>query len=333
MEQGLRDVSSEIAAEGSLLHAFLAGEKVELTDEQLELVERTRSEEASVVENAFGSQGVTKAEERLWYQVAGMPVFSGKFDKLYVEGKKAILFDYKFGFIPVTDIAQNIQLRAYALLVAQNYGCNEIYVAVIQPRCKDRSVVCKYDKPALVLAHNEVLGFIQRSYEMDAPLIPKDAACKYCKARATCTAAAQVPAQLAAIAPPEFLQEKIERLTDEELEAVLDKVSLAKTVIKALEERAKQRLIEDPSSLARYQLKQSAGSREVVDSGFVLKGLRGLGLTPDQILSAVDIGVTALEDAVKLATGLKGKPLKDKVAEVFGEAIALKPKAPTLERV
>lgn len=335
MEQGLPEVTSELASEGSLIHAYLAGENVTLTDEQLELVERTVSEEVSVVLNTFGLQnnGSTKAEERLWYNVAGMPVFSGKFDKLYIDGDTAILFDYKFGFIPVTNVAENIQLRAYALLVAQNYGCSEIYVAVIQPRCKEQSVICKYDKASLVLAHNEVLSFIKQSYEPDAPLVPNEQACKYCRANSSCPAASQVPVRIAQIAPPEFVQDKIERLTDDELQSILDQVPLAETVIKALKAKAKQRLEESPDALPHYTLKYGSGSREISDSGAVIKGLRALGLSSDQILSTVDIGITALEKVVKEATGLKGRELKEKVTETFGDAITVKAKAPTLERV
>ena len=52
---------------------------------------------------------------------------SGQFDGLVVDGKRALIYDFKFGYLDPIDATHNLQMRCLAVLVAENYeSVNEI---------------------------------------------------------------------------------------------------------------------------------------------------------------------------------------------------------------
>lgn len=116
--------------------------------------------------------------------------FSGKPDCVLIAGHKALVIDYKFGRSLAPAAGNNLQLAALAVLVHQH--CTEIktvYTAILQPYVSRQDPkVCRYDEQQLVAAEKYIRGVIAASQVDDAPLRPSHAACKYCRAQASCPA-------------------------------------------------------------------------------------------------------------------------------------------------
>jgi CRISPR/Cas system-associated exonuclease Cas4 (RecB family) len=111
--------SSPEANLGTLVHAHLAGEKVELDSDALEMAKRCRDQYLEVAESVIGTEPITSTvlEKRLWMENK----WSGAIDRIDFFGDSALVVDYKTGRSEVENSASNLQLRAYAVLVAENY--------------------------------------------------------------------------------------------------------------------------------------------------------------------------------------------------------------------
>lgn len=117
--------------------------------------------------------------------------FSGKPDRVLISGGKALIADYKFGRNQAPAVNGNLQLAALAVLVHQHCPQVEtVYTAILQPYVsRQEPKVCRYDARQLAAAENYIRDAIAAARAEDAPLRPSGAACKYCRAQASCPAA------------------------------------------------------------------------------------------------------------------------------------------------
>lgn len=245
-----REESSEAADSGSRIHAFLAHEAVDLSQDELDVAIKCMRQANDLI-----GAGEELREQRLWYSDKfGRRLFSGQADVLVISGNTALVIDYKTGRGEVSASAANFQLRGLAVLVKHNYPDVEVVsVAIIQPLASSVPVVCEYGPEELDLAKLQILNVVGLSEVTDPPLVPSEAACKYCRAKAICPALrktittpqvadggdakAVMAASSAALAPVELG------------ELVAHKVPLARMLCDALEKEAFSRLCQDPESV------------------------------------------------------------------------------------
>jgi hypothetical protein len=202
MSEGIADTTSEYAAEGTrahdLAHYLLDPVNAPLADpddeDMLNHVE-------AYVEYVQGLAGYQKYEVRCdfskWvpggYGTADAVVFDDITNTLHV-------IDLKYGKGDVVSPVENVQATLYALGAWYGFSLvhdiENIELHIVQPRLNHfRSWSMTVEE--LVQFSAYATDRYQATIADDAPLVPDEKACKYCRARGTCRALADVNMQTA----------------------------------------------------------------------------------------------------------------------------------------
>ena len=333
--------SSGDAAIGNRIHAALALETVnDLTTDESWIIDRCREQEAELVANTFGGYETNCfREKRLWSLDAdGNKLWSGKPDVIYtaeVQGNQwGLIIDYKSGRGAVEDASQNLQLRCLVALLDESWGftMDRITVAIIQPLAGYPSVASYQheDIHDAIVESSELMSSVKK---LGQPRTPSESACKYCKGKPYCREAREL-----AVAPPlvdapaGITPDAIAAtLTNQTLAAFLDRAAQAETVIEACRSEAQRRLGEG-DTIEGWTLKDGSVRESIIDSEKVASRFLELG-TYDQLTPAISINKTKLKDAVKTATGAKGKELEAKLSALLDGCTESKAGQPTLTRI
>ena len=225
-----------------------------LNDDERKIAERARDLREDLVERWMDGDGVYKtfSEERLW----GLDEqVSGQVDFGIQKGSRAIIIDYKTGYLDAIEAEQNMQLKCYAVLVKEKFPhLEEITVAIIQPRVWPEVSQAFFDqKFADCPAGNR--GHHCEIFDPKAERHPGPIQCKYCKAKADCPEAIALTTDL-------IKYENLE-LPSEKLPELLDACGAAKKIIAAIEARAKSILELDSGAVAGWTLKAGATMTKV----------------------------------------------------------------------
>lgn len=299
MQQGLPDQETVFAKLGTDVHWVLAGGKGDLTDEGMELVRLCQAAYDELALSFIGTAPVTtKLEERIW--VDGE--WSGSIDRIDLIGESdALVVDYKTGRGAVDPAESNLQMRAYAVLAKHRFPHLEnIIVAVLAPRAGG-TTVARYDSEALALAKAEIKGIIASVYAKDAPRVPSNEACKWCRAKAICPEVKATALTMATKTPLE-----VPALADEQILEVLNNRGAVKGFIEAVEMEAERRL-KGGITLSGYTLKEGRTTRKIENAE---AAFAACDIDSNLFLSAVSVSVPKLEKAFAEAKGLKGKEAK-----------------------
>lgn len=290
METGLHDASGEAAQLGERIHLWLEDStKIKLAGEELALAKRCEEERLSMMSLLFDgwedSPVVDLREKRLWFRSRR---YSGKADFIAFRDKTALIADYKTGRTPVSHASGNHQLKWLAVLVAQHYKVEEVFIAVIQPLVGPYTLH-RFDKPALDKARKEVLKVLRKVEDEMSQPSPGAVQCKYCKARQLCPALNQKAVELA----------KPLELTAALVTRQLDVVLALETMIELVKTRAKEMLLADPGCIPGYKLRPGSIRRSIPDMAKAAVALDKAGLlTRDELIGAASISLPALERAI-----------------------------------
>jgi CRISPR/Cas system-associated exonuclease Cas4 (RecB family) len=299
MQQGLPDQESAVAKLGTDVHWVLAGGKGDLTDEGVELVRLCSLAYEELAISIIGTLPVTtKMEERIW--VDGE--WSGSIDRIDLIGESdALVVDYKTGRGAVDPAESNLQMRAYAVLAKHRFPHLEnVIVAVIAPRAGG-TTIAKYDIQSLALARREIKGIIRAVYAKDAPRVPSNEACKWCRAKAICPEVKATSMEMATKTPLE-----VPALSEDQILEVLNNRAAVKGFIEAVEMEAERRL-KNGTPLHGYTLKDGRTTRKIENAE---AAFAACDIDSNLFLSAVSVSVPKLEKAFAEAKGLKGKEAK-----------------------
>lgn len=321
--------TSADAAIGNRIHAALAGESVELSDDEQRLVELCREQEWHLVSRVFGAEPNQVAnirERRMWALNDDFErAWSGKPDAVYFYGRKALVIDYKSGRGAVESAEGNMQLRTLAVLVAESHGPDEITVAIIQPLAGAPSV-CHYDTAALKQATAEI-GYIMARIKLpDQPRNPSPDACKYCRAKEICPEARGEVAKLPALAKRDGRELT---MTAEEIADFLSRAKVVEDVIESVRSKAK-RILEDGGQIPGWKLKPGSTRESITKPETVFARFCAAGGTSEQFMPAVKLTKSELKAAVKVATNLKGKELDAKLDVILDGCTEAKQAAASL---
>lgn len=327
------DQGGQDAAIGNRIHSVLAGETQELTDDEERTAERCREIEGQLMAEVFeGMDNITEIrEERLWaYDEDLNRKWSGKPDVIYHSGRRALVIDYKTGRGDVEHATGNLQLRALAVLAHEHHGVTDITVAIIQPLASPSVTTCRYQPADLPPAAAEVHELMSRVMVPDQPRVPSASPCRYCKAKAVCPEARALVETL----PQQVSRDGREMLlTPERLAEFLEKVPAVEAVIEAVRAKARRLLEADPASIPGWRLKPGATRESITDPNTVFARFLSAGGTQDQFMPCVTLAKTKLKDAVRAASGKKGKGLDIAMDAMLDGCTEAKPSAPSLERV
>lgn len=229
---------TEDATTGNNVHAYLAGKSDPLTDDEQATADACQRKETELIERHLMYVEQSYREQRLYLRdCGGSFVFSGKLDALFRRGDIGLLVDYKTGRNEVTDATGNMQLRALVVLTALTYGLTRVVVAIIQPWVTPQTSVCVYDQDDLERAELEMRAVLANAADPNAPRVPGEQQCRYCRAKSRCPEAIAYASQL-----PDVRGIGLPALDAETLGALLDRCSMAEHMIDAIRNESKARL-------------------------------------------------------------------------------------------
>lgn len=316
---------------------FYAGMDLSIAD----VVERfTRIAFGAFTEWVFTLDALPKpqmiVERRIvWQDVWFQPILTGKPDVVWISGRKALIIDLKSLNGEQTESVRNLQLRGYAVLVNEEYGCTEITVAIIQPRVSHEPQTCLYDEAALETSRRSILGYLEASEQPDAKLVAGAKQCKFCRANAVCPAAKDY-AMIPAVAPERELKKGeaariVSLLSIPERIQLWDNRSTIKRILDAVDENLKG-LGADALLEHGLSLESSPGDRTIKDGPAAWDKVSDV-LTPEAWNGCCSVGITKLENAFRAATHLPVKDTKAQLEKRLGDLLGRKPDSVSLMRL
>lgn len=332
-EQGIPDETSEDATTGNRIHAWLAGETVAppLTADETSVAEKCRAQEDLWLSTVLPHRDEMIREQRYWMGDA----WSGKPDLVAIDSimGEALVIDYKTGRGDVTAAEGNLQLRALAVLVHEKHWCTKVTVAIIQPLAGAPSV-CEYSHDDLIRARAEISAIIDRINAPNAPRVPSTEACKYCKAKPYCPEAREQAVALPVTAIPAGTTPDAiaATLTSQTLAEFLERADFASRVIDACKSEAKRRL-ESGDAIPGWTLKPGFERETITDPTTIYNRAAAVGVNSEAFMACVSITKGKLKDALKTATGEKGKALEARMDSLLAGCVESKQSAATLTRI
>jgi len=304
---------------GTRIHTYLAGEDIILNDEEQAIADRCEAEYGEILETLdFGAPDHVTIEKRLWYG----DIWSGQIDLILHWGDKVLIIDWKTGRVGTGNAAaDNIQLRAYAVLVRKNLNIKEAYVAIVQPMAQ-KYTIAHYDETDLIAAETQIQGIVEAAMHHEAPRTPSPSACKYCRAKAICPEAGAVTNDLV-LSPA-----SVPTLTNESIADFLEKADVVEAFIEAIRDEAKTRLM-NGEEIAGRSLQAGRTSRSVED---ITAAFEKSGLKPEEFLSACKLSIPSLEKIFATSHDIKPKEAKATLEEMLGGVLVTETGSPIMVR-
>ena len=300
---------------GNRIHLYLAGEDIVLNDEEQAIADRCEAEYGEILETLdFGAPDHVTIEKRLWYG----NTWSGQIDLILHWGDKVLIIDWNRG----NSAADNIQLRAYAVLVRKNLNIKEAYVAIVQPMAQ-KYTIAHYDESDLIAAETQIQGIVEAAMHPKAPRTPSPSACKYCRAKAICPEAGGVTSDLAVFTPAQ-----VPALSNESIADFLRKADVVEAFIEAIRDEAKTRLLKG-EEIAGRKLQAGRTSRSIEDPVEAFKALEQ-HLTPNEFTSACKVSIPQLEKIFATANDMKPAEAKATIAGLLEAVLVTKTGAPMM---
>ena len=308
---------------GNRIHAYLAGDStVSLSADEFEIARRCLDQHDEVRDTiGLAEPESVTVEKRMWYG----DQWSGALDLIeyYDGGTSALIIDWKTGRTPVSPAAENVQARAYAVLLARNCpSIQRVWVALIQPMAAPLSIA-EYDAQALADADAEIQSIVTAALAPNAPRTPSPKACKYCRAKSVCPEILSESTDLVAVASA-----PIPVFTNDQIAGFLDKADIVETFIESLRSEAKKRL-QEGHQIAGFKLQAGRTSRSIEDPE---KAFERAGLNPDQFLAACKVSVPTLEKIFATSNDIPAKEAKAKLEGLLGDVLISKTGAPSMVR-
>lgn len=316
--------SGEAADIGTRIHEYIATGKGKLSTEELETADLIVRHYKEAIDQ-ITAEKITSSiiEQRYWYDNA----WSGQIDRIdFIGDEVAIVTDYKTGRVAQTSAAENIQLRAYAVLVKKHHpAVKRIFVCIVQPLAGP-TTISAYDEISLSQADAEISRIVADAYKTDAKRTPSPDACKYCRAKSTCPEARAEASALVQV-PVATLP----AMSNDQLGYFLEKAEIVEDLIVAIKAEAKERL-KKGQEISGYKLGAGRTTRSITNANEAFSKLQSV-LDANQFAAVCKVSVPELEKAVTTQLMLKSKEGKEKLAEILGETIETKTSEPVMTRV
>jgi hypothetical protein len=289
-----RSPAGEAADKGTRIHEALEnGNYDKLSDSEKITASIIEYQEGQLVDsNNFEGSKIIK-EERYWLtdlkQFKG--VFSGKPDRIHVNGSRALNINYKTGFSFVVPIERNWQVRSECVLIAENLQVTEVLAALIHPHHPETfRQEATFNIGHLTTYRETILKAVEQMDKPDAPRTPNPVSCMYCPAKTMCK---EHKFWIDSVAKDKTSND--DRSPEQRGERLNEIKYVAKS-FKEEEDRMKQMLKADPNSVFGWRLVPS-GKREINDipkASTVIKSTWGEGV----LNSSTSISIPSVEQAV-----------------------------------
>lgn len=197
-----------------------------------------------------------------------VPEGFGTSDAIVINGTHMHVVDLKYGKgVPVSP-EENSQAMLYALgayaMTDGLYDIRTIDITIVQPRL-DHIQTWSTTVEELLKFGAMVQQKAEEALSEDAPRVPGDVQCRWCKVKATCPALKKLSDDTVLA----FFDDPIESLSPNDLKAALDNKKLIIGWLDAVEELAKQRL-NDGEGFPGYKLVAGRSSRSWAEDESVI---------------------------------------------------------------
>lgn len=330
LEKKFPEVESAEATEGTIRHELIADDELKvdsLEPERRFVVTKARSlTERARKDTGFTDNSEIRKEERYWLlNEAGARVLSGKFDYAEYEDKTGLIIDYKTLGGYQVNAYDNLQLRAYAVLLAEKHDLDCVYICLIQPLGIEAYSMDMLNKQDLRKARANLLGILKDALHPSAPRRPHPNACKYCKALVHCPEVRNVMDTIVEV--------DLEKLEEPyEIERLIGVAQIASKWSDRLTKWVKEKLKDDESYLPNYKLRKTGSVKSIKDMPKAIKILMDkMGLTNDDLKKYLKVTLSDITKLYEERTGDK-KGSRKAVEEMLSEVIVAKEKSPSLQK-
>jgi len=179
-QDGLPEQSNPEAAAGTRFHEAMAkGDPAGLDERLTTLYHEFKAKELQIGDT--GGATVTRIETKHENEyLVGTP------DKVVMDTRDGVfhIYDWKSGFAEQPSAEQNMQLRGYAYLMFREQAATEVFVNLFSAEgTKPVYSTARYSLHNLALAGIQCREIVRKANAPDAPRIPSDEACQWCRAR------------------------------------------------------------------------------------------------------------------------------------------------------
>jgi len=328
-EQGIPDKSSIFADEGTAAHELAElclihnksafdFEDQPLPENNATVVTREMASNVQVfVDYVRSHNGVIMSEQRVDFSNVVAGGF-GTSDAIIINGDQMSIVDLKYGKGVRVDAENNTQGVLYAIGALNDYGSiydiQRIKIAIVQPRL-DHISEWEVDIAELRLWENVIAEAALRTEAQDAPRVPGEKQCQWCKAKAACPALLELSHKVIGADFDNLCD--ADRISDKQMREVLDYKKLILSWLDAIEQTVTDRLTSG-QAFEGYKLVEGRSLRQWANDETAAAALSEM-LTEEEMFSR------------KMITPAQAEKLLGKKNAGMLEGIVVKPTgAPTL---
>jgi hypothetical protein len=228
----------------------------------------------------------------------GRDDLTGTCDIVIVDGAELEIVDYKDGFTPVSAV-DNAQMEIYALgeLAEHEDGrFDTVKMTIIQPKAFPQINSHTITVAELLAKVPDIKAQADATDDPDAPLIPGESQCKWCKAKGNCPALVNHSLELVNVSllDPAAINDPAV-MSDEQLAKVLKAAPLVRTMLASAEEEVLKRL-QAGNSVPGFKLVNGRGSRQwALSDDEIAEKLKKMGVPKTAIYKTELVSVAQAE--------------------------------------
>lgn len=225
-------------------------------------------------------------EHRVCYE-DWVPGGFGTSDAIVIDGDHLHVVDLKYGQGVRVDATENTQGILYALGAYSEFELThqitKVSIHIVQPRL-DHIDVWDVSSVELLRWGADLNRYAERALAPDAPRVPSEDACRFCRAKDRCVELARFAEKTLLVQFDAFDQPDVAELTDEQIKTVLDNRKLILSWMDALEQRVVAQLM-DGKPFPGYKMVEGRATRSwSLDDTPLIETLTALGLNPEAII-------------------------------------------------
>lgn len=229
-----------------------------------------------------------------------VPEGFGTSDVVIIADGMMEIIDYKHGKGVPVDATENRQMMLYALGATEKFGflynIDRVRMTIHQPRIDNYSLYEMDVADLLLWSETELAPKAQQAWDGEGEFVPGKH-CQFCKAKATCRALADYHMELAR---HEF--KKPDLLGDEEITEVLERASMFKNWLGAVEDYALEEAVKNGKKWPGYKVVEGRSVRKYTDEKAIVSKLTGEGLYMMDVVTTTDLlPISKLEKVITKA--------------------------------
>lgn len=248
----------------------IVGETFNLSSTGTLTVDRERAERVKVAWDYVQGRRYHSEEHVNPLPLLGRDDMSGTVDIVVLDDDVVEIIDYKDGMHPVSAV-DNHQMEQYAYGVLSKWvvTAKTVRMTIIQPKLALRGlpVIISHDvdKEEFLTRKNIIIAQAAATDDPDAPMIPGEEQCRYCRAKGSCTALVNKSLVALDVSPFDIAQQSANKdpamMDNEQLAKLLEAAPLIRSMLDSAQDEVLKRL-ESGQRVEGFKLVNGRGSRQ-----------------------------------------------------------------------